>query len=244
MKKTLTIVAVFIVAVTTLKAQNAYVGGHQAWTLSVQGGPVYSINENRFAYVEAGKGSKLFSLQGSLSVGHEFSEAFAIRLNLGYGGNRGAGNNRESGNGFYPYNFKSVNGFVDFLFNLKGDYGTAGFHPALYAGVGAGYSFGFSKPAGYGIQPKAGESWKLHPWQDSQIEEKNVAPALHGGFIAEYDFSEKFGIFADLGVEAYRDNYNGLQPSELDHGTDKGYAGFPFDIRLTASMGIIFRFEH
>lgn len=244
MQKILTILAAFIVGTTALTAQNAYVGGHQAWTISVQGGPAYSINENRFAYVEADKGGKLFSLQGSLSVGHEFNETLGLRLNLGYGGNRSAGNSRESGNQFYPYNFKSVNGFVDLLFNLKGDYGSEGFHPVLYAGVGAGYSFGFSKPTSYGVQQEAGATWKYHPWQDRYIEEKNFAPALHGGFIAEYDFTERFGIFADLGVEAYRDNYNGLQPTVDDHGTNKGYAGFPFDIRVTASLGIIVRFEH
>ena len=99
----------------------------------------------------------------------------------------------------------------------------------------------FTKPEGYGT-PKD-HSWEadnpFHPWQD--VKTKNNAFGFRGGFIAEYDFSDAFGIFADMGLEAYRDNYNGLQPSKEDQTAYTGYAGFPLDLRPMLSLGVIFR---
>ena len=44
-----------------------------------------------------------------------------------------------------------------------------------------------------------------------------------------------------MGLEAYRDNYNGLQPTEHDQTAYTGYAGFPLDLRPMLSLGVIFR---
>ena len=53
-----------------------------------------------------------------------------------------------------------------------------------------------------------------------------------------------FGFFADICGEAYNDQYNGLQPTKHDQTAVKGYAGFPLDLRLSLSIGIIYRFNY
>lgn len=244
MKKISLIFAVLLVGTAALSAQNAFVGGHRAWTFALQGGPMYSLNENGFSYRENGHGGKLISLQGSASIGYEFTNALGFRVSVGYGDNRGAANTREtSAHGFYPYDFRSVNGFFDATLDLNGNYAIdRAFRPRLYAGIGFGHTFNFTKPTAYGT-PKSEVGWEadnpFHPWQDISIQ--NTVFGFRGGFIAEYDFSRNFGIFADLCGEAYGDQYNGLQPTERDQGDFSGYAGFPLDLRASLSFGIIFR---
>ena len=246
MKKLTSILACLILGVTSVFAQNAFVGGHSAWTFALQGGALYSINENGFSYRENGAGMKLFSLQGSAAIGYEFTNALGVRVSVGYGDNRSAANTVNTAmHGFYPYNFRSINGFVDLTLDLNGNYAVqSAFRPRFYIGVGVGHTFNFTKPTAYG-SPKD-YTWEVdnpfHPWQD--ITTKNTVFGFRGGFIAEYDFTQNFGIFADLGGEAYNDQYNGLRPTDLDQTVVKGYAGFPLDLRLTASFGVIFRINN
>ena len=246
MKKILLLTAILFVGAAALPAQNAFVGGHQAWTFALQGGPMYSVNENGFSYRENGYGSKLFSLQGSAAIGFEINNALGLRLSVGYGDNRSAANTRQTAaHGFYPYNFRSVNGFLDGTLDLNGNYAIErAFRPRLYVGVGVGHTFDFTKPTTYGTpKPANNVGWEadnpFHPWQD--ICEKNTVFGFRAGFIAEYDFSQTFGIFADLCGEAYTDQYNGLQPTKDDQSDYQGYAGFPFDLRAMLSFGVIFR---
>ena len=243
MKKLTSIFAALLFGVVALSAQNAFVGGHRAWTFALQGGGLYSVNENRFTYHENNCVWKLVTPKGSVAIGYEFTEALGVRVSVGYGLNASACNSRQTAaQGFYPYRFRSVNAFVDGVLDLKGNYGwQSDFRPIFYLGIGLGHTFNFTKPEGYGT-PKD-HSWEadnpFHPWQD--VKTKNNAFGFRGGFIAEYDFSEAFGIFADMGLEAYRDNYNGLQPSKEDQTAYTGYAGFPLDLRPMLSLGVIFR---
>lgn len=246
MKKITSLFVVLLFGVTTLSAQNAFVGGHQAWTFALQGGPLYSINENGFSYRDNGYGAKLFSWQGAAAVGYEFTNALGGRIWVGYGNNRGAANTMDTAeHGFYPYNFKSVNGFFDVTFDLNGNFAVEqAFRPIFYLGVGVGHTFKFSKPSDYGTQPNS--TWEpgnpFHPWQD--IQQKNTTFGFRGGFIAEFDIVPSFGFFADFCGEAYNDQYNGLQPTKQDQTHFEGYAGFPLDIRLSLSIGIIYRFNY
>ena len=231
MKKNTSIFAILLFGVASLSAQNAFVGGHSAWTFALQGGPMYSINENHFSYREHGKGWNLFTLQGAAAIGYEFTEGLGVRVSVGYGNNASAANSHDTGGGFYPYQFKSVNAFVDGTLDLNGNYAIEqAFRPRLYAGIGLGHTFGFTDAK--------------HPWQGQYITTLNNVFGFRGGFIGEYDFTRVFGIFVDLCGEAYRDNYNGLQPTEKDQGFFTGYAGFPLDLRFTLSFGVIFRIEN
>ena len=244
MKKIILLFGVLCFGLTAVNAQNAFVGGHRAWSFALEGGPLYSINENHFSYRDNAFGSKLFSWQGAASVGYEFTNALGGRLWVAYGKNRGAANTMDTAqHGFYPYDFKSVNGFFDITFDLNGNFEVRhDFRPILYLGVGAGHTFGFTKPSAYGT-PKASD-WQgpFHPWQD--IETRNTVFGFRGGFIAEYDFRPEFGVFADFCGEAYNDQYNGLQPTKQDQSGLKGYAGFPFDMRFSVSLGIIYRIDY
>ena len=243
MKKLTSIIAALLFGVVAVSAQSAFVGGHRAWTFALQGGGLYSISENRFTYPENGYGGKLFTLQGSAAIGYEFTQALGVRVSVGYGNNASACNSRQTAaHGFYPYRFRSVNAFIDGVLDLNGNYGwESNFRPIFYLGVGIGHTYHFTKPEGYGT-PK-GIGWEednpFHPWQDVNV--NNNAFGFRGGFIAEYDFTDIFGIFGDLCLEAYRDNYNGLQPTEQDQTAYTGYAGFPLDLRPTFSLGVIFR---
>ena len=246
MKKLFIIAAVLLIGATSLSAQNAFVGGHRAWTFSIQGGPMYSVNENGFSYRENGKGWNLFTLQGSAAIGYEITNALGVRVSVGYGNNPGACNTRQTAaHGFYPYNFKSVNGFLDGTLDINGNYGiNRAFRPIFYLGIGVGHTFNFTKPTDYGTPRN--DSWEdgnpFHPWQDVQT--RNTVFGFRGGVILEYDFTQAFGIFANLGLEAYNDQYNGLQPSEHDQTAYTGYAGFPVDLRFPISFGAIVRINY
>ena len=246
MKKLTSIIAILVLGAGSVFAQSAFVGGHRAWTFAVQGGPVYSINENAFSYRDNGAGFKLFSLEGQASIGYEFTNALGVRLAVNYGGNRGAANTlNTAAHGFYPYNFRSVNGFLDFTLDLNGNYQVqSAFRPIFYLGAGVGHTYHFTKPTTYGT-PK-NHSWEadnpFHPWQD--INTNNTVFGFRGGFIAEYDITPSFGLFADFCGEAYNDKFNGLRPSEHDQTAFTGYAGFPLDIRMSLSLGIIYRINY
>ena len=230
MKKIVMIFAILMGGIATLSAQNAFVGGHRAWTFSLQGGPMYSINENRFTYPEHGHGGDLWTLQGGLAIGYEFTESLGIRVSAGYGKNVSACNSRQTDGGFYPYQFKSLNAFVDGTIDLTRNYSKPwSFHPVLYAGIGLGHTYDFTG------------DYTRHPWQSQYMTLNNTVFGFRAGFIAEYDFTDWFVVYADLCGEAYRDDYNGLQPTKEDQSYFKGYAGFPLDLRAMLSFGVIFR---
>ena len=241
MRKLLAFSAALILGASLLSAQDFNPAGR--WYVSVQGGPMYQSNENAFAYRWEGYGSKLLTYTAGAAVGYSFNETWGLRASATYGFNRSAGNYKQSHNMFYPYDFKSISGFTDLVLDFNGLSAVERcFSPKLYTGVGLGHSFGFTKPAGYG---KPNDGWpkgqKFHPWQ--QISEKNNAFGFRFGAIAEFNFKGGFGIFADLCWEAYTDMFNGLEPFEIDHTAGTGYAGFPFDLRATLSVGVLYRFR-
>lgn len=232
MKKLTSIIAILILGASSIFAQNAFVGGHRAWTFAVQGGMLYSLNENCFTYRDNGEGLKLFTPQGSAAIGYEFTNALGARLSVGYGLNRSAGNHYQTAAwGYYPYSFKSINAFLDATLDMNGLFEVEhAFRPVFYLGVGLGHTFGFTDPH--------------HPWQGAYITTNNTVFGFRGGFIAEYDFTPSIGVFIDLGGEAYNDKYNGLRPAQSDHDKFTGYAGFPLDLRFMGSFGLIYRFNY
>lgn len=201
--------------------------------VSLQGGPTLDYYENAFSYRENGKFTNLITLQGALSIGYDFSDAFGIRLQGAFGTDAGACNTKQTAaRGFYPYSFQHVNGFVDAMLNLAGLAGKAtAFRPKVYVGAGGAYSFGFK------------ETGEHHPWQwDNTVTKKNMVFGFRGGLVLEYCFRSGFGILADFCGEAFTDKYNGLEPNEEDKKAAEGYPGFPFDLKGAASLGIVYHF--
>lgn len=196
--------------------------------VALQGGPVFNYYENSFVYSENGQTGKMFTAQGAVSIGLDFSDALGVRLQAAYGNDAGASNTREtSARGFYPYNFQHANLFFDAMLNVAGiNEKETSFRPKLYLGAGLAYTFGFTDPG--------------HPWQ--KLTSPNVTFGFRTGLLTEYCWDSGFGIFADICAEAYTDQYNGLQPSEADQSMGAGYAGFPFDLRGLASLGVVFHF--
>ena len=244
MRKLLAVCAALILGASLLSAQEYNPSGR--WYVSLQGGPMYQSNENTFAYRWEKVGNKLFTYTAAAAVGYNFNETWGVRGSVSYGLNRSAGNYKQSHDMFYPYDFKNISGFADLVLDFNGlNVIERSFAPKLYAGMGLGHTFGFSKPTptpnGYGEPVTVAWAQKFHPWQ--YVKEKNNAFGFRFGAIAEFNFKGGFGIFADLCWEAYTDWFNGLEPDEIDHTAGKGYAGFPFDLRATCSLGVLYRFR-
>lgn len=229
MKKFVTCCAALLIGATALLAQNPSDHSGQL-SLSVQGGVLFSVNENHFTYFDNDKTMDLINPTVAVNIGYDFTKAFGTRIQVGYTPkNAAAANSKETlGQGFYPYTFKSISAFADFILNINGlaEFDNA-FSPKLYAGLGYGHSYDLSD--------------SHHPWQTKYITDPNNVFAFRLGGICEYDFGN-FGIFADLAGEAYTDSFNGLNPNEWDHDKREGYAGFPFDLRAVLSLGVICHF--
>lgn len=242
MQKFFTLCAALFVGAATLFAQHRYNPTGQ-YSISVQGGPMLSINENSFSYKDFGYRNELITSQASVSFSYDFTKAFALRANVGYAKNMGACNTKQtSGHGFYPYSFKSINYFVDAILqmNYLND-SKSPFCPKLYCGLGGGHTFGFNEVPFSPYKKTSANFKRFHPWQN--VNERNDVVAFRLGFIAEYNFQNGLGIFADLSGEAYTDNYNGLMPKAEDFDAYQGYAGFPFDLRGLLSLGLVYHFR-
>lgn len=229
MRKTLICIAALLIGATSGFAQNKAAYDYTGrFNVSVQGGMSYSLSENHFGYYDNHKVKDLFNLQGSVSLGYDFSPAFGLRLNVNYGKNSAACNIRETADHvFRPYDFSNIDFFADAMLNLFGMTEETGpFAIKLYAGLGWAYTFGFSDPE--------------HPWQD--LHQTNGSLGMRLGGIFEYDFKSGFGIFADVSGAAYTDRYNGLEPENEDQEAFNGYAGFPFDLKAQLSLGVIYHF--
>ena len=222
MKKIVCTLAVILLAAAGLSAQEK---AEKPWNIALKGGGDFSLTENSFSYRENDQFGKLIGYQGGLAIGYDFTKRFGIRLDAIYGKNAAAGNTyKTSAHGFYPYNFSSVSAFLDALINLNPN-GTI-FHPKFYVGLGGAYSFGFTD--------------MNHPWQE--LPAKSGAFGIRLGFIAEFKLSPVVGLYADFASEGFTDKFDGLMPTKEQRKEERGYPGFPLDVRGLASLGLCFHF--
>ena len=234
MKTFFTSFAVLMLSVSALFAQVGEQKPEHPIYISVQGGMLFSANENTFSYSDNGVFKDLFTPQGSFSIGYDFGTRAGARLNVNYGKNvsganvkQTSGNHPETGKHFFPYDFKNASAFLDLTWNIAAEGYEGPLVPKVYAGIGLGHTFGFSNPK--------------HPWQG--ISDPNNAFGFRIGFLGEVMLGNSFGAFIDLSAEAYTDQFNGLRPSKAEqerHG--RGYLGFPFDLCGLASFGLAVHF--
>ena len=220
MKELLTTFVAIALSAVMLCAQSSDKSG---FNLSIS----VSKSEKTFAFPDNHKTGKLFKGHVSLAGGYDFSEKFGMRLSVSYSGNPGALNTRESDNKFYPFKFSSVNVFADAILNFNNK--QSSFSPKLYAGVGGAHSFNL-KNEFTGTPVGAAKE---------QLDRRDSGYTTFGfrfGFIAQYDFNETIGVFADICGEAYTDRYNSLSHQK------GGDTGFPFDMRALTSVGLIIHF--
>ena len=228
MRKIAVFLATLLVGASSLSAQSPfdYTG---RWNVSVQGGLLATVSENTFAYFEQNRGKEIFDLGGAFAVGYDFSGSLGMRVQASYGRNHGSSNVYQTGDKpIYPFQFQNVALFADAILNLNAlAENWLPFSPKLYGGLGGAYTFGFTNPN--------------HPFQNPV--DKNLVIGFRAGAIAEWDFLSGLGIYADAGIEAFDDWYNGIRPSEEDHSGRKGYAGFPLDLAAKLQLGLIYHFK-
>lgn len=234
MRKSATLmVALFLGAVSVFAQDRFDYSGR--WNVAVQGGPMFSINENVHSYTGQGNTIDLFTAQGQIAVGYDFSKAFGVRFAVGFGKNISASNYKQTVLDYptqrFPYQFMSVNAFADAILNVN-EWAEldSPFSSKFYGGVGFAETFSFK------------ETGDHHPWQWDKISKTNTPIGFRFGYIGEYDFTNGLGVYIDLCGEAYMDNYNGIHPETEAHNKGEGYAGFPLDLRALASFGVIYHF--
>ncbi len=232
MKKFFISLAVLALGATTIFAQEKNAKLEKPFYLGIQGGPMFSLNENAFSYRNNDKTMDLFTWQGTFVAGYDITWKTGVRLTANYGNNASANNTVETqGHGFYPYTFKNISVFADVTHNISNNPESA-FIPKVYAGIGLGHTYGYNPE-------------KVHPWQGEYMTEPNNTFGFRFGFIAEYLLSESIGIYADICGEAYTDRFNCLKPNRDKDWTlqdVEGYPGFPLDLRGLCSFGIAFHF--
>lgn len=204
------------------------------WHVSAQIGAAVSACENVGSYFAHKKVFDLLNASFGISGGYEFSPHFGVRMNLNLGKNSGACNSKESGGGFYPYTFSSVNVFADAMLNVTRKPGF--FVPKFYLGVGYAHSYNFKKA----------NEWS-HDWEQIHgdlpyVTSGNNVIGFRVGFLGEFLITQEVGILLDVRGEFYTDKYDGLQPTKADQTAFSGYGGFPFDVRGVLSVGVAYHF--
>ena len=229
MRKIAVCLATLFVGASSLFAQSPFDYSGR-WNVSLSGGMLATVSENTFGYFERGRGKEIFDLTGSFAIGYDFTGTVGMRVQGSYGRNHSSANIYQTGDGktIYPYQFQDIAVFADAILNFNALANNfLPFSPKLYGGLGGAYTFGFTDPK--------------HPFQTPV--KRNIVAGFRAGVIAEWAFLSGLGIYADLGIEAFDDWYNGIRPPEEDHTRVKGYAGFPLDLAAKLQLGLIYHFK-
>lgn len=230
MRKLLILIASAVLGCTVLGAQpitTPYQYRHRLYA-QVQGGPSLFVCDYSNVFSNHGRPGGLFTYTGEVSLGYYFTDAHQLRLSLGYGPKNAVLPPYE---GFFPYKFQSLSLFADYVISFYPleEYNVA-FNPQFYAGVGAGYTFGFGNYEYYLNDPETQNLEEVvaalqHPYP------QNLAPAVRLGALLEYDFPNNLGLIFDFGAEFYGDRYNGQDVMD-----------FPVDIQINATFGVVYHF--
>lgn len=199
-----------------LSPTSPYQYGHR-WFFSVQGGPKIGLYDHIGSFFDYGHGWDAITYHGSLSLGYNFNDAWAMRVSGGYSYNAGACTPYEGI--FYGYNYSAAYAFADGIFDWHAiSEDIRPFAPKFYAGLGGAYTFGFTDPE--------------HPFE--MLNTNNFVPAFRFGVILEYDFPTGFGLFADIAVESFLDWYDGYATS----------TAIALDSALKVSFGMVWHFKN
>ena len=210
------------------------------WGIALRGGVIGNVHENFKSYLNHRRGLDLVTGGFSVDGMYDFSKLFGVRLSVATGKNAGACNSQEAGGGFYPYYFSSFNAFADAMIH----FGTPedAFSSRIYGGLGFAHTYNLREEMKNGVT-----SWP-HPWEGStgqklpSTREPNDVFGFRLGYLGEWHITTDVGILVDACGEFYGDTYDCLLPTLDDHGSYRGYAGFPFDMRFTLSLGIAYHF--
>ena len=233
----LTFTVCLLVSAVSVGAQTRKVSA--PWGISVRGGVIGNVHENVMSYFRHRRFSDLVTAGFSVDGMYDFTNLFGVRLSVASGKNAGACNSQEAGGGFYPYQFRSINAFADAMIH----FGTPedAFSSRIYGGLGLGHTYDLIEEVKEGVT-----DWP-HPWATPdqplpRTKEPNNAFGFRVGYLGEWHVTPEVGILIDACGEFYTDLYDCLMPPFDDHGSYRGYAGFPFDMRFIVSLGIAYHF--
>ena len=212
---------------------------HQ-WGVSVRGGVIANIHENVRSYFRHSVPLTIITSGFSVDGVYNFTDLFEMRLSASVARNAGACNSQEVGGGFYPYNFRSINVFMDQMLH----FGTSedAFSSRIYGGVGYAHTYGLVEEMRVGVT-----DWP-HPWEKDtgqklpHTNEPNNVFGFRVGYLGEWHITPEVGVLIDACGEFYTDRYDCLMPHINDHEPYRGYAGFPFDMRVIVSLGFAYHF--
>ena len=235
----------FVLALAATVALSSFSAGAQTrkvdspMCISVRGGVMGNVYDNFKSYLNHYRSFDLLTTGFAVDGMYDFSSLFAVRVSLAMGKNAGSCNSQEAGGGFYPYIFRSFNAFADAMvyFGMPHD----AFSSRIYGGLGYAYTFDL-------VEDKNGVTSWPHPWESltgqklPHTQEPNDVFGFRVGYLGEWHITPEIGFLIDACSEFYTDTYDCLRPTLEDHNVYRGYAGFPFDIRLCLSLGIAYHF--
>ena len=187
------------------------------WIVSVQGGMLWSHNENTR---EASFGD-LITAGAAIGVGYDFSYDFGVRAQLGYGRNVSVTNPNIINYGSQLYKFNDVSLFGDAVFNLSHMCSREmrkNFAVELKGYVGMGCVFAsnyddMAVPHLYDIKDNG-----------------QTVFAMRCGFIADWHLTQAWSLYGDMGLTGYTDGFNGVN------------VGTGADLRVSLMMGVAYHF--
>lgn len=186
------------------------------WNASVQGGMLWSINEN----THAASFGDLITAGAAIGVGYDFSHNFGVRAQLGYGRNVSGNNVKESNFPLELYKFNDVSLFGDAIFNLShmcSREQRKNFAVELKGYIGLGCVFADDY-----------DDMKT-PHYDVKDNGQTVF-GMRAGFIADWHVTQALSLYGDLGLTGYTDGFNGVN------------VGTGADLRVNLMMGVAYHF--
>ena len=188
------------------------------WNASVQGGVLYSINEN----TKHASFGDLVTPGMVIGVGYDFTHAFGVRGQFGYGRNVSGTNVTESGWPLGLYKFNDVSLFGDAVFNLS-HLCSRGFRKNLPFELKGYIGFGCVFADDY-------DAMNVSHYESYVKDNGQTVLGMRFGFIGDWHVSQALSIYGDFGMTGYTDGFNGVN------------TGTWMDMRLSLMMGVTYHF--
>lgn len=188
------------------------------WNVSVQGGVLWSHNEN----TNAASFGDLLTPGVAIGVGYDFTHNVGVRAQLGYGRNVSGTNTKESGWPLQLYKFNDVSLFGDVILNLSHICSRdlrKNFAVELkgYAGLGCVFADDY-------------DAMTLSHYDGMVKDNGQTVFAARLGFICDWHVTQAISLYGDLGLTGYTDGFNGVND------------GTKADMRVSLMMGVAYHF--
>ena len=212
------VLAMVLGAFTLISMAQTREDNRLGWNASVQGGVLWSHNENTR---ELSFGD-LLTPGFAIGAGYDFTHDLGVRVQLGYGRNVSATNPEILGHGLTSYKFNDISLFGDAVFNLSHACSRElrkNFAVELKGYLGLGCVFADDYDA------KTAENYLYQVKDNGQ-----TVFGARLGFICDWHVTQAISLYGDLGLTGYTDGFNGV-----NEGTEA-------DMRVSLMMGVAYHF--